>query len=363
MSTANESRPLLKTCVALVSIVAVLSAAASSSSDPQIQERVDRILSTINEHDRAGSADTFDAFSDDQLIPALVTALSRTPGYESQRTRAWAYTELIRRNAVQTELGFDQLIRGLSDTAVGDICAQALLSAPEEKEAEVVDPVRRYLLGAKRGNDVRPGIQSGVERVLQDIGKKGKSGLAYVDVLDTILRDQERAVEVRKAAACAIAQIKPLGEAMKNYQGLDAAGMEAAVAAAGARIAQMLSEASKERKPAGTVYQESRDDIETARALVLEALQSPRPETQAAALDAIGLVYGNDIMIVRSADDYELNPELRPLLKGMAQHHPERGVRERVVAGFLDPSVQRRMAQRILQIRQREAKRQDEGSP
>ena len=63
--------------------------------------------------------------------------------------------------------------------------------------------------------------------------------------------------------------------------------------------------------------------------------------------------------MIRSRDDFELNPELRPLLEKIAVDHPDAFTRMRA-ASLLDHHNQEQMVGNILREREREAERKDE---
>lgn len=76
--------------------------------------------------------------SDDILIPIIIESLNRRRGFAKEGTRSFAYDVLARRGAARTERGFQQLVEGLSEPMVAKTCTEALLNAPEQKQADVV---------------------------------------------------------------------------------------------------------------------------------------------------------------------------------------------------------------------------------
>lgn len=327
-------------------------------ADPIVQDRVDRVLERLNEQNRAGSADTFDAFSDEELIPALVTALNRTPQYESEEMRSWVYAQLARRNTVRTEVGFAQLLKGLADPAVADVCAQALLDAPAEKRDLVVERLRAYLRTATQAPQRRSTAGPNLEGVLRAVARLGADGEVYVGSIDAALHNASGDHRVRTAAAWAILRIEKLGDAVEHFSDLDPAGMEAAMNALAEQLGELLSEWNVRSRSSFAFYEENHEDIEATRAIVIRALQSSRAQTRSAAFEPMVAAYGPDIVVIRSPDDYEFNPQLRAVLADMAANDPDPTLRERATK-TLDPQILKRRVARLLRLRERDAKKQD----
>ena len=85
------------------------------------------------------------------------------------------------------------------------------------------------------------------------------------------------------------------------------------------------SDESCNHKPSAE-YREARDG---ARKLVLKTMTSADVETRKAALQSYMYVYGMDILIIRSPEDHEWNPEPRSALEKMANEDPDPELRNR----------------------------------
>jgi hypothetical protein len=323
-----------------------------------VQETVDRIISNLDRMDRDGSAGTFEAFSDEELIPALVTALNRTPPIRSDKARAWVYLQLAGRDAAQTEIGFDQLLQGLSDSAAASICAKALLNAPTERQDMAVEHIQAYLRTARQ--PAEPGLTVGpdLDGVLWAIARMGSTGSIYTGAIREILHDPSHPLKVRRDAAWALASVLPLSDAVARFEGLDEVGLEGVMGGLAEQMGELLEKWNAKGKRYSEFYTANRNAITAARALVCDALESPRPETQAAAFEPMMVVYGDDLFVIRSRDDYELNPELRPILEKIAVDHPDAFMRKRVVS-LLDHQNQAQMVANILREGERGTHRED----
>ena len=103
-------------------------------------------------------------------------------------------------------------------------------------------------------------------------------------------------------------------------------------------------------------YREARDG---ARKLVLKTMASSDVEARKAALQSYMYVYGMDVLIIRSAEDYEWNPEPRSALERMANEDPDPELRNRA-AEMMELDLEqaaakiRRSLARIERQRQRE---------
>jgi len=356
--------------LSIVAVWAALLVAVENTAKPQTMESVQRAVDDIlSQYGGGGMRETeaharLSELPDEAVVVALVTALNREPSLKEGRHN-FAYRMLGVKHAARTEVGFQQLTSGLFKPEVAPDCAEALLDAHPEKQAEALGHIRRYLELTKtpvQANEVNgwrvPPSRNelDVKGVLRAIASKGASAVAYLDVLDAILRDPERDVDVRTAAASAIVNIKSLHEALKHFQGLDDAGMEGALKAWPRAVAELMHETRKAGKSFRHEYPELLDAL---RQLVVMALHSARPETQEAALEPMGLVYGHDLVVIRSAEDYEYNPQLRPMLENMGRNHPDPGVRSQVQR-FLGPQEVDRMVANILRERERQAQQKDQ---
>lgn len=349
----------------LLATLASFGMIAQVGATTSVQREVDKILSQY----AARETSSVDAYArlkelpEQAVVEALVTVLKREPGLK-EGPHNFSYRMLRDLSAARIEVGFQQLLTGLWKPEIAPVCAEGLLDAPPEKQAEVLEQIRRYLQETKtpvepKDASARRAPPSRTEMdfrgVLKAVARKGEGGLPYIEVLDGILRDPLRSVKARTWAAGAIVGIKPLAEALKHFQDLDDAGMEAALKAWPGSVAGLIDETRKAGKSFRDEYPEL---LGTLRQFVLKALRSPRPETQAAALEPINLVYGNDVFVIRSAEDYQVNPELGPLLEQIAANHPDPGVRSQLQR-FLDPQAVDLMAKNILREREREAERKE----
>jgi len=283
--------------------------------------------------------------SDDVLIPILIDALNRPGGLAKEGTRSFAYDVLALRGAARTERGFQQLVEGLSEPMVAKTCTEALLNAPEEKQADVLEHILQYLKTTNQTKEIT--IGTGIDGVLRAIANKGRLSGAYVDAIHRILYDAEQAPELRSTAAWVILRITKLGVALQHFQELDAVGMEAAMTALAEQMGELLEDFSREGKSSYDFYAQNRADIKTARQLVVKALQSARAETQTVAFETMVVAYAPDLIVLSSREDYELNPEIRPILEKIAKNHPDPALRHRA-RDLLDPEIQRRMVAKIL---------------
>lgn len=348
----NGMERMLGMIIAIVLMSALVLQSPQANPDRSLQAVVEDVLLRIDEHKMTWkeAEDRLNAVPDDALVPALVDALNRSPRFVKEGTRAFLYHRLARSNAASTEKGFQQFVAGLSDPEVSKTCAEALLDAPKEKQEQVIGHIRHYLQTTKQPQEIAVG--SGIDGVLRAIARKGEDAIVYVDVIDTILHDTSRVKEVRRAAAGAIVEIKPLAEALKHFQNLDPVGMEAAITAWPQQVAKLVT------KVGGTgqsYYDENRAVVTALRELVLQVLQSPRAETRAAAFEPMIVAYGPEIVLIRSPEDYEFNPQLRPILQNMAANDPDPGLRERA-AKLLDPEFLELKVARLLRERARAQK-------
>lgn len=343
----------------IVIVAFVVETTAQGNGPNSTQRVVDDVLSQVQSYKMTWveAERRLDEFSDDAVISAIVTALNREVPL-SEGAHNFAYSILQHKGAARTEAGFRQLIAGLENSEVTSTCVEALLDAPEHKQGEVLEHIRRYLKEtktpitserSKEGHPTPPAKNEiYVGRVLNAIGRKREDAIPYIDTLDSMLRDPERSLHVRTAAAVAITKIKPLPEAVEHFDDLDAAGLEASLKAWARPVAELISEYRKAKK---SLRDENPLFFQKLRQLTLNGLNSSRPETQEAALEPMACVFSDDLIVIRSREDYEFNPELLPILKRISESHPDTGVRQSVQQ-LLDPqSIERRVVN-ILHERQ-----------
>lgn len=139
-------------------------------------------------------------------------------------------------------------------------------------------------------------------------------------------------------------------EALRHLEDLDPVGMGSAIPVCAEQVAKLAA------PDAANVSPERHKTLEIARKLVLKALQSPRAETRKAAFEPMIAAFGTDLVVIRSPDDYELQPELRRIFEDMAQNDPDSELRERA-SYFLDPERLDRKVERILRWRERHEER------
>jgi len=293
----------------------------------------------------AGAAQTHHA------VTELIDSVEANLPYKDEARRIRAYRKLADAHAAATDRGFHLLADGLSDPAVSDICAAALLRASPDRQAEVVQRVGRFLRTEPEPPMIKEG--PGVHGVLRAIGELGTMGAAHLDAVDYVLHDSNRKLETRVAAARAILQIEPLVRALDHAHDLDPCGQEAFLQAWPAQVAKAISKMEQQG--------ESFDDAHPVimgklRTLVVEGLKSPRAETRRAAYGAMAVAYHGDLVIIRSRDDYEVNPELRPILQDMGANDPDPVLRDWAET-LLDPATLDLRVRNTLIRREREAKK------
>jgi len=350
-------------------ILVTLPCVSGQDARSSVQETVDEVLSQYRQGamKEANAHARLKELPHEAVVLSLVTALNREPTLK-EGAHNFSYRMLRDLRAAHTEAGFQQFLFGLWMPAVAPICAEGLLDAPEPKQPDVLAHISRYLdetktpirpEKSKEGFPIPPSrSEIDLKGVLSAINRKGKDALPYVNILDTILRDRERAVDVRSAAAIAITKIKPLPEAIKHFDNLDESGLEASLTAWPQPVAHLISDL---RKAGKSLREEDPLFFQKLRQFIVDGLNSSRPETQKAALEPMFLVFGNDMLVIRSREDYELNPELRPILEDISANHPDPGFRQRVQQ-LLSPQSLDKVVEGLYRERQRQEKSNNDNS-
>jgi hypothetical protein len=247
-----------------------------------------------------------------------------------------AYKSLAHHKGANMSQGRAQLVRGLRDSpSIQRICLDAL-------PAEIVREELGRLVAIIEDGTLDPPEKRGAVETL--VGW-GPHAAAAVPGLTELLGDAEQDPAARKNAALAVLNAVGLGDAMKLFGELDPNAQEPVL------IALLLYVGRKEAEGGGLTAEE-RTARPTAQQYVLVAIRSPDTDTRRAACQAAPIVFGEEYILIRSADDFELNPAIRSAMEWMAANDPDpmlrRGAEER-----LDPQRLSRFVQRVLETRQR----------
>lgn len=297
----------------------------------------------------------------EEVIPTIIDALERgeqfSPEFHVARERL--YSVLARRYGAQefddsqqlSEMSYQQLFAGLSEPnySIKQSCATALAVAPDglkdKTAAAIGSALREAVLELRAAND--DGKGRAVLFVTVAIRSLSILGLPtaepYLKDFWNLFRDRMATKSVRSAALHALIRLEGFNVVFEQIGGIDPVGLGAVMGPIGSR--------GMETK--GTY---GGDDAFRAkiRQFVLTGLSSEERDTRNGALEAIRPAFWEDLFVIRSRHDCELNPSVRKALARMAVEDPDEGLRQRAAA-FLDPVNIDRNVENILRKREREA--------
>ena len=319
---------------ALVAVLALSGELSSLGATDDVSERVRAIFAQLKERSITTQEveKQLAALSAEEAIPALVEQLSGNPDLQDTENRwptpgrVWGYGHGRRRlaylalrdhNGIQTDIGYEQFVACLSEPKYGSFCATTLIEkAPGEKQSDVVGHIGRYFGDLKIPDVDKDGI-------VFRLGRQGPSMAPYLEHMEAVFANREAGERLRWMAANAMLRIGGLGRALPHFQEIDPVGQKGVMTSLARFIVE--SDESCNYKPSAE-YREARDG---ARKLVLKTMTSSDMEARKAALQSYTYVYGMDVLIIRSSEDYEWNPEPRSALEKMAKEDPDPELRNR----------------------------------
>lgn len=280
-----------------------------------------------------------EALASSEVIPAIVDALANPTISQRADMRKLAYSILAYHKAATTKVGYNQLMAGLNDPtpSIQRVCCAALDSTHLAKELNRLSAILVDKTTPERKK----------EAILRQLVGWGRFARSALDTIEAMFADTEEGERVRWFAARAMLNIGGLRRAMQGFQNLDPTGEKVVMWS----FARYIGENTSDGKHLEPEEAKLRPNVQR---VVFKALQSPDADVQKAAMEAMAVVYNQDLVVIRSREDYELNPELRPILEEIAENHPDSGLRDRV-RDFLSPETVDRMVAMILRERQRQA--------
>ncbi len=253
----------------------------------------------------------------EDTVRALVDALATHPGYQEAETRYLAYHVLYNLSAARIPEGFDQIIRGLKDSAGQTECARALLLTPPERLDFAVAALGHLL-------DDPDAQAQATTTALKTLARFGTRASPVLGRVEALYAHQEIAEQIRTSAAVAVLQIAGLDRAMTQFRNVDPVGQRAALTALG-----------------GFPFREKTHEVFGAnpvlkaeiRQMVLNGLTHEAARTRETAFEAAGGVWGDDL-VVACPQGRRFDRELEPILLEMARSDPDQKLREKVSAAL-----------------------------
>ena len=283
------------------------------------------------------------AFSNDELVREVARVLREGPLIEDEEARIFAYLQFVDRGAVSTDVGYTELVRGLEDPVVSDICAKGLLDAPADKQDEIVLFVTEFLRTTK--DFPRDKIGPGLVGVIHAIPHEAPRARKFVDALGEVLGKDGIGEQVRWAAARVILRTDGLKGAVEVMGDVSPAGKAVILMT----FIKYFNDNEREERELSREDAKQRPKI---KELVIEAMRHKDFEVRKAARIALTFVFGTGAYVIRSEDDFELDPQYREALEHMADHDPAPELRKSGAFG-LDPSLNTKRVGKILRNRSR----------
>jgi hypothetical protein len=287
-----------------------------------------------------------------ELLPADDVILAVTDGLEhgvfrDEKLRGFSYRTLSDLGAVKTDAGFRWLLTCLDDSRdFLALCVGALTRAPTEKIPDVVVHLAA-ILGAEETTDREKLL------LVKAMGDIGKPASAHLKSIERIFKERTADERLRGSAAFAMLKIGGLEYAVERFASADPTGQRALLPYLARYIGETEQTLGSKVDPGFTQHRRE------ARKLVLPAMRSEDVSVRKAALEALPMIYGEEALIIRSRDDYEMDAEYRKAVQEMAMQDSDADLRERA-AKMIDPGF---VELKVEAIFRRKARRESGSQP
>lgn len=315
-------------------------------SEANIREQLYVVLTEMGEGKYEEARSKLAELPRDAVIQLVVRGISDDASFLDENKRAHAYRILVDLNAVDTDAGFAQLVAGLRDPLSHSLCAHGLIKAPADKLPEVADRLAAMLVAEETTDREKLPL-------VKALGGIGKPASAHLESIERIFAERAADELLRGAAAFAMLRIGGLGYAVERFAGVDPAGQRAMLPYLARHIVE--TEMALGNKVDTEFTQHRRE----ARKLVLPAMRSEDVGVRKAALEALPVVYGEEALIIRTRDDYEMDAEYGNAVRQMAMQESDGDLRERA-AKMIDPGF---VDLKVESILRRRARRESESRP
>ncbi len=318
---------------------------SDSAIEDEIRAALDAIVASPNGAFEAKRA-IRDVLPREQVIHAIVDNLEHNPAFENESLRAFGYRVLAERRAAEIESGYLQLLKALEDPVGVRWAIDGLVHAQLEKRSEVAKKLH-FLLETDALSEQL------TKDALRTLRKMGRDVQGSLELVERIWIDRNRDQDVRRDAVLAALEMGALCRVLDRADVVDPIGRKVTLGA----LASFFGEAAYRSKLDSDVQHRAK-----AQEWVLNEMQSDDMETRSIAFWTLLFVSDFDdyLLIIRSREDYELNPKVKAAITAMAAHDPDPTLRHRA-ASFLDPENVDKMVAKVLRQREREKAKDGEG--
>jgi len=336
----------------MVRIIAVMVLLATASEatraadlPPPSDEAIDALVNALANNTLAGPArQELERLPARVVVPSIVKALTSGELRASGPGRARAY-ELLKHHGT----GEDPTVRkcflaGLRDPYrnVKRICAEALGPLLASELEEVASQLANRGVSGQHRQDL-----------LRMVEGWGPAARFLLDVARSILVNPATEELTRWLAARVTLDMEAFAELGEVFDRLDAVGKKVVLWA----LTQFWSEVDSGDR---TIDERNISYRTTSGELTLKGMRSEDGETRKAAFQGLLPVWGLEgYAVIRSRDDYELNPKIKAALSEMAASDPDPSLRE-TAAHSLEPEYLDKVVAKAFRERERQRKDVDE---
>lgn len=328
MRSLNHKIPLLYVILAVICNIIGMGSALASMDAPA--DPINAAIEQAIGGDTYGASQRLDELSESEVIEAIVERLQHDPRFREKKLRSFAYRVLGRKSAGRTDIGYALLISCLSEPEYRLICISSLADVPDARQLEVANRLMTLL------ND--PSLSEAEQTaILRNLPKYGQHSRAGLRQIEQIFDNRNLETNIRFIAFLAMLRLSTIEQALAHVRDEDARAVVSAFARHREFVPASFNTDNQHRQ---RIYN-----------LVLVALRDKNPEVRLLGLESIGAIYGENMYLIRSASDFEMEPALKSALEEIARNDPEIGLRydaERM----LDREMQAKYVAKILEARQ-----------
>lgn len=276
--------------------------------DPtEVARQVDKAIGKMAAGDKwlqRGQADLL-RLPAEAVVKAVVEAINSNPGFKAETTRTAAYGVLAVRRGAQFERGYDQLLAGLADPAGRLPSVKGLAFAPSEKYEAVALRMVDIVMNASADTELR----AAAALTLGDLGDMAKP---HLDRLERLFLDTATARPLRSATADVLFAIGGPERVLDLMPRLDPDGR-----------AVVIDTAARRGYRTEGRYDTDEATRNRIRTLVVDSLHDEEREVRKAALDALLVVFGHDMVVGTKLENYQVNPMIKSAIDRFVAEEPD----------------------------------------
>lgn len=335
-------------------------------ANPEVKHLLEQVVEG-DKNERIAAWKNLTVIPQEPLIANLSNLLRNEPKFQEAKWREPLYRLLKDQQAQESDLGRKLMIAGLSDPYVGiqRMSLDGLMRLPQgdypNVRAAIDDLWKEVDMEQIATASEPPRDEYSALRgpILRAVSMQGNLAKPYLETIHGILRNAKldegipwyRSKKgIRVVAAGAIVYIVGIENALPYFQDLDHRGEH--------HVLRVLISMGTETKGTFNTDAEHRRQI---RQIVLQGLTSPNKDVRRAASEALFPVFGDDVVIIHSPDDYEWNPMFIGSLKQMGANNPDEELRQQATHALKQLDLDK-VVEKILGKRQQEQQTKPQGN-